>query len=316
MRLVIWDAIALVMTSLWLSSPKMFSWGWKFRQDSFLFLVSLIIQNTTNFLLFVEFVISDTTLYIKIIFAHFGSWVALKTTYWNFWQYSFPAEVSTTFVKCLDLCWKYISWYQRSYDYTRWYIMKIKKKPRIPQIILWNKKIVTGIVWKTLFLSENSARPKSHGKELPLVGPLNARQMIIRTINACLPHSLWRHQMEIFSVWLAFCAGNSPVTGEFPTQWQVTRSFDVFFDLRLNKPLSKQWWGWWFETPSRSLWRHCNVTGKHKHHWALFWPAIHKHYSHTNVLECNMHTPLGLLFPRQVVGRIWSMCCIQHINLN
>ena len=36
------------------------------------------------------------------------------------------------------------------------------------------------------------------------------------------------------------------------------RSFDVFFDLRLNKQLSKQSWGWWFETPSRTLWRHCN----------------------------------------------------------
>ena len=36
-------------------------------------------------------------------------------------------------------------------------------------------------------------------------------------------------------------------------------SFDVFFDLRLNKGLSKQSWGWWFETQSRSLWRHCNV---------------------------------------------------------
>ena len=39
----------------------------------------------------------------------------------------------------------------------------------------------------------------------------------------------------------------------------VTRSFDVFFDLRLNNRLSKQWWGWWFETLSRSLWRHRNV---------------------------------------------------------
>ena len=28
--------------------------------------------------------------------------------------------------------------------------------------------------------------------------------------------------------------------GEFPTQRPVTRSFDVFFDLRLNKRLSKQ----------------------------------------------------------------------------
>ena len=47
--------------------------------------------------------------------------------------------------------------------------------------------------------------------------------------------------------------------GEFPTQRPVTRSFDVFFDLRLNKRLSKQPWGWWFETPSWSLLRHCNV---------------------------------------------------------
>ena len=47
--------------------------------------------------------------------------------------------------------------------------------------------------------------------------------------------------------------GNSPVTGEFPWQRPVTRSFDVFFDLRLNKRLSKQSWVWWFESPSRSL---------------------------------------------------------------
>ena len=46
------------------------------------------------------------------------------------------------------------------------------------------------------------------------------------------------------------------VTGEFPTQRPVTRSFGVFFDLRLNKRLSKHSWGWWFETPSSSLWRH------------------------------------------------------------
>ena len=71
-------------------------------------------------------------------------------------------------------------------------------------------------------------------------------------------HTLWRHQMEIFSALLALCAGNSPVTGEFSAQRPVTRSFDVFFDLRLNKPLSKQSWGWWFETPSHPLWRHRN----------------------------------------------------------
>ena len=63
---------------------------------------------------------------------------------------------------------------------------------------------------------------------------------------------------NIFRV-TALCAGNSSVTGEFPTQRLVMRSFDVFFDLRLNKWLSKQSWGWWFETPSRPLWRHSNV---------------------------------------------------------
>ena len=68
----------------------------------------------------------------------------------------------------------------------------------------------------------------------------------------------WPHQMETISALLALCAGHSPVTGEFPTQRPVTRRFDVFFDLRLNKRISKQSWGWWFETPSQSLWRHCN----------------------------------------------------------
>ena len=71
----------------------------------------------------------------------------------------------------------------------------------------------------------------------------------------------WRHQMETFSVLLAICAENSPVTGEFHAQRPVTRSFDVFFYLRLNKGLSKQSWGWWFETLSCPLWRHCNGMG-------------------------------------------------------
>ena len=42
-------------------------------------------------------------------------------------------------------------------------------------------------------------------------------------------------------------------------QRPVTRSFNVFFDLRLKKRSSKQSWGWWFETLSRPLWRHCNA---------------------------------------------------------
>ena len=46
--------------------------------------------------------------------------------------------------------------------------------------------------------------------------------------------------MEAFPALQAPCVGNSPDTGEFPAQRPVTRSFDVFFDQRLNKRLSKQ----------------------------------------------------------------------------
>ena len=65
---------------------------------------------------------------------------------------------------------------------------------------------------------------------------------------------------KTFSSLPALFAGNSPVTGEFPAQRPVMRSFDVFFDLWLNKRLSKQ------KTPSFSLWRHCN--GQNGHHFA------------------------------------------------
>ena len=60
---------------------------------------------------------------------------------------------------------------------------------------------------------------------------------------------------NIFRVTGPLC-GDFTGPGEFPTERPVTRSVDVFFDLRLNKRLSKQPWGWWFETLSRPLWRH------------------------------------------------------------
>ena len=82
------------------------------------------------------------------------------------------------------------------------------------------------------------------------------------------PISLWRHKTESFYALLALCAGEftgdvrgihrSPVN--CPHKGPVKRSCDVFFDLRLNKQLRKQSWGWWFETPSPPLWRHSNVT--------------------------------------------------------
>ena len=66
--------------------------------------------------------------------------------------------------------------------------------------------------------------------------------------------------METFSVLLALCNGNPPVTGEFPSHRPVTRSFDVFFDECLDK-----WVEQTIETPViRDAMRlnspHCNVT--------------------------------------------------------
>ena len=83
----------------------------------------------------------------------------------------------------------------------------------------------------------------------------------VAVLRLCFRNNIsWRrHQMETFSALLAICAGNSPVSGEFPAQRPVTRSFYVFFDLRPNKRLSKQLCGWWFETHSSPLWRHNNV---------------------------------------------------------
>ena len=71
-------------------------------------------------------------------------------------------------------------------------------------------------------------------------------------------HMMTSSNGNIFRVTGPLC-GEFTGPGEFPTQRPVTRSFDLFFDLRLNKPLSKQPWGWWFETLSRSLWRHRNA---------------------------------------------------------
>ena len=75
--------------------------------------------------------------------------------------------------------------------------------------------------------------------------------------------------METFSALLIICAGNSLVSGEFPAQRPVTQSFDVFLDLRLNKRLSKQSQGWWFETLSC----HYDVIVMVDHATAHSWPT-------------------------------------------
>ena len=108
--------------------------------------------------------------------------------------------------------------------------------------------------------------------------------------------------MEAFPALLAICAGNSPVPGEFPTQRPVTRSFDVFFDLRLNKRLSKQPWGWWFETLSRPLWRHRNGT---------YPKRMHLHIIFTYAVSLYIFAP-----KKKITFQLDDPCSISNISIS
>ena len=89
--------------------------------------------------------------------------------------------------------------------------------------------------------------------------PISSSQCIFRYhILKCHFPMMTSSKGNIFRVTGPLC-GEFTGPGEFPAQRPVTWSFDVFFDLRLNKRLSKQPWGWWFETPSWSFWRHRNA---------------------------------------------------------
>ena len=119
-------------------------------------------------------------------------------------------------------------------------------------------------------------------------------------------HSWWRHQLETFPTSLAICEGNSPVTGEFPAQRPVTRSFEVFFDLRLNKWLSKQSRGWWFETSSCPLWRHSNDSGpgtRAVNNAISVWKSnMFPHNNHALQKKCEINT--AFLLPTHKIGLV------------
>ena len=79
--------------------------------------------------------------------------------------------------------------------------------------------------------------------------------------------------METFSALLALCVGNPPVTGEFPSQRPVTRSVDVFFDLRPNKRLSKQF-------------REAGDLRRHRVHYDVILMRCVKQGVHCTFLKC------------------------------
>ena len=104
------------------------------------------------------------------------------------------------------------------------------------------------------FLSGNFVLAwRSHGKIMELFS-----EIFVGTLMGGFVFMMTSSNGNIFRV-------TDPLCGEFtghrwiPSQRPVTQSFDVFFDLSLNKRLSKQPRRRWFETPSRPLWRHSNV---------------------------------------------------------
>ena len=88
--------------------------------------------------------------------------------------------------------------------------------------------------------------------------PINIHQNVKTTAPPNMNVIKWKHSSGYL---LALCAGSSPVTSEIPSQRPVTRSVGVFFDLRLNKRLSKHSIHRRFETQSHPLCRHCNTIG-------------------------------------------------------
>ena len=117
---------------------------------------------------------------------------------------------------------------------------------------------------------------------------------------------------NIFRVTGPLC-GNSPVPVNSPHKGPVTRSYDVFFDLRLNKRLSKQPWGWWFETPSWSLWRQCNESGCLERYTAAtkhLWIAWTK--AQESSLSDQLHPESGYcektLSPHDTKGTVFFWC--------
>ena len=154
-------------------------------------------------------------------------------------------------------------------------------------------------------------------------------------VQMCSPDAWWRHQMETFPALQALCAGNSPVTDEFPSERPATRSFDIFFGLRLIKRLSKQSCGWWFETPSHPWWRHCNGCfrdGDRNHSFVVMTRSLwtlchlilrysgHLYTTYTSITknDCIELNAVALIFIKSMTTsgyQFWDIWCSRHFGV-
>ena len=112
----------------------------------------------------------------------------------------------------------------------------------LPIHLMWCSSHIIVIYWADFGLVSVGCYISTTHFQSIVYGPFSSWCIPETQIACCqfCPTIWWRHQMETFSALLAIRAGNSPVPGEFPAQRPVTRSFDVFFDLRLNERLRKQ----------------------------------------------------------------------------
>ena len=166
-----------------------------------------------------------------------------KNNQWKLCNYIL-LRVCRTVVQCND--------YQRSYMYglTNEVNSNLDKGT-----LLFRKPLPKYDIFAQVFPSRAIAR-QNQDKNMNGLSITNTIQLF--SIRIIMHIMMTSSNGNIFRVTGHLC-GKFTGPGEFPAQRPVTRSFDVFFDLRLNKRLSKQPRGWWFETPAWSLWRHHNV---------------------------------------------------------
>ena len=144
-----------------------------------------------------------------------------------------------------------------------WKIIEIFLGLFVGTLIIQNCSLDTRFEIAFRWMPQNLTNEKStlfSGNDLVPSGNKPLPELMLAQIHchmASLGHMMTSSNGNIFRVTGHLC-GEFTCPQWIPRTQPVTRSFDVFFDLRLNKRLSKQWWGWWFETLSCPLWLHRN----------------------------------------------------------
>ena len=112
--------------------------------------------------------------------------------------------------------------------------------------------------WLQMDLSQKASGMWSYDISLELPEQVNGQIVELLVNRYDMTLTWWRHHMETFSALLAICAGNSPVPCEFHKgQWRGALMFSLVCGW-INGWVNNCEWGWWFETLSHPLWRHCN----------------------------------------------------------